>query len=430
MFRTSAFLFIFALSASAQVEFQQPYLETAPRYYFEALNFKSQDKLSRVDFYFQIPYSRLHFTKEGNEFASTFTISIRLLDNGNAAAYEDSWPERAVCRTFDETVSENILSSSQRHFTVRRGSYTLCVTVIESGTEMSIEEKQPVVVTDYSGEAPSISDIMILSSSSASSGKHVIVPNVRRNVVSSLDSFPVFYELYPGGMDSAFVTTEITGAKNKILYSKSGWIRGLDSITKVFDEIPKASLNMGVYRMNVSVRSSDGTDAPVLAKTSSPFSIHFPELPSTITDLDIAAEQMLFIADPSAIDSIKSAPDVKTKVTRFVSFWKDYHSNFSADARTSMEEYYNRVAYANRQFTHFFEGWKSDRGMIYILFGPPDNVERYPFNIDSKPYEIWHYYRKARHFVFVDDTGFGDYRLRNQSSGINSPFTGMDFPRK
>lgn len=430
VFRTIASIFLITLSASAQVELQQPYLDTAPQYYFEILNFRSQQKQSRLDFYFQIPYSCLHFIKDGNEFASTFTISIRLLDKDNVTAFEDSWPETAVCRTFDETVSENILSSSQRHFTVNHGSYTLYVTVTEPGTEVSLEEKQRVVVTDYSSATPSISDIMILTSSSASGGKHVIVPNVQRNVVSSLDSFPVFYEVYLPDMDSAYVTTEIAGAKDRVVYSNSAWIQAHDSVTKVFDEIPKVSLNMGLYRLKVSLRLSDGSNAPLLAEASSPFSIHFPELPSTITDLDIAAEQMMFIANSPTIDSIKSAPDVGTKVTRFVSFWKVYHSNFSADARTSMEEYYNRVAYANKQFTHFFEGWKSDRGMIYILFGPPDNVERYPFNIDSKPYEIWHYYRKARHFLFVDDTGFGDYRLRNQSSGMNSPFSGMDFPRK
>jgi hypothetical protein len=50
-------------------------------------------------------------------------------------------------------------------------------------------------------------------------------------------------------------------------------------------------------------------------------------------------------------------------------------------------------------------------GMIFILFGPPSNIERHPFEIDYKPYEIWYYYELNREFVFVDETGFGEYRL-------------------
>ena len=55
--------------------------------------------------------------------------------------------------------------------------------------------------------------------------------------------------------------------------------------------------------------------------------------------------------------------------------------------------------------------------MIYIVLGPPNNVERHPFEYDSKPYEIWYYYGINQQFYFVDDTGFGDYRLLNFNYG-------------
>jgi len=66
-------------------------------------------------------------------------------------------------------------------------------------------------------------------------------------------------------------------------------------------------------------------------------------------------------------------------------------------------------------------------GMIYILFGPPNSVDRHPFDIDSKPYEVWYYYQKDRQFMFVDETGFGDYRLMNPLSDVTSPSNGPDF---
>ncbi|CUS97606.1 GWxTD domain-containing protein [Candidatus Kryptonium thompsonii] len=76
-----------------------------------------------------------------------------------------------------------------------------------------------------------------------------------------------------------------------------------------------------------------------------------------------------------------------------------------------MEEYYSRVKYANEHFGHYLEGWKTDMGMVYIIFGPPSSVDRHPFDINAKPYEIWYYYEINRRFIFLDETGFGDYRL-------------------
>jgi len=64
------------------------------------------------------------------------------------------------------------------------------------------------------------------------------------------------------------------------------------------------------------------------------------------------------------------------------------------------------------------EGWRTDRGMVYIRFGAPENVERHPFETNSRPYEVWRYYNLNYEFVFVDDTGFGDYRLRYPSTDL------------
>ena len=73
--------------------------------------------------------------------------------------------------------------------------------------------------------------------------------------------------------------------------------------------------------------------------------------------------------------------------------------------------------YTNEHFSEYFEGWRSDRGMVFILLGLPDNVERHPFEVDSKPYEIWQYYNLNISLVFVDRTGFGDYHLTTPLTG-------------
>ena len=68
--------------------------------------------------------------------------------------------------------------------------------------------------------------------------------------------------------------------------------------------------------------------------------------------------------------------------------------------------------YANEHFSGLaMDGWLTDRGRIFIKFGPPDDIERHPFELETRPYEIWRYYSLRKVFLFQDYTGFGDYRL-------------------
>ena len=54
-------------------------------------------------------------------------------------------------------------------------------------------------------------------------------------------------------------------------------------------------------------------------------------------------------------------------------------------ARTLIRTYYSRVELANELFTSYIEGWKTDRGLISIIFGPPNYVRK------NKNFEIWIY---------------------------------------
>jgi GWxTD domain-containing protein len=73
------------------------------------------------------------------------------------------------------------------------------------------------------------------------------------------------------------------------------------------------------------------------------------------------------------------------------------------------EEHYRRIAYANEHFASHIPGWKTDRGRIYITFGPPDEI-------DSRPaVEDWRYryvegVGNDVDIQFADPTGMGEYR--------------------
>ena len=97
------------------------------------------------------------------------------------------------------------------------------------------------------------------------------------------------------------------------------------------------------------------------------------------------------------------------------------------------QEHYRRIVFANEKFGTDIPGWKSDQGRIYILFGPPDDVDSHPIaGPEWRPpkdvsgsakysWESWHY----RHIEgigenldleFIDLAGSGNYTLRTQLS--------------
>lgn len=64
-------------------------------------------------------------------------------------------------------------------------------------------------------------------------------------------------------------------------------------------------------------------------------------------------------------------------------------------AKTFMRSYYRRVELANLYFTSYKEGWKTDRGMIFLIFGLPDNVTY------TGSTEVWAYRNYDIRFTFV-----------------------------
>jgi GWxTD domain-containing protein len=93
------------------------------------------------------------------------------------------------------------------------------------------------------------------------------------------------------------------------------------------------------------------------------------------------------------------------------------------------EEHYRRIAYANERYASGIPGWKTDRGRIYITFGPPAEIESHPSGgtyqrpfeegggtTSTYPFEIWRYrwiegIGNDVMIEFVDPTMTGEYRM-------------------
>lgn len=99
-------------------------------------------------------------------------------------------------------------------------------------------------------------------------------------------------------------------------------------------------------------------------------------------------------------------------------FWNRRNPNPGSATNAYKNEFYRRVAYANEHFGSSGPGWKSDRGHVYIAWGPPDEISSKKYRkgpYTSYAYQIWTYQHLPgigkKSVTFVDRTGKGDYQL-------------------
>ncbi|UCF71390.1 MAG: GWxTD domain-containing protein [candidate division WOR-3 bacterium] len=124
-------------------------------------------------------------------------------------------------------------------------------------------------------------------------------------------------------------------------------------------------------------------------------------------------DQLQYIATPSEMNVLKQA-DVEQRDSLWVAFWKNFDPTPNTAYNEKEIEYYERIAYAEERFANGDRGWRSDRARVFVRYGPPDEIQSFPYELDSFPYEVWLYYKNNLRFVFVDRYGFGQYLLVNR----------------
>jgi GWxTD domain-containing protein len=107
-------------------------------------------------------------------------------------------------------------------------------------------------------------------------------------------------------------------------------------------------------------------------------------------------------------------------------FWERRNPDPGDPENEAKEEFYRRVAFANRHFAAGISGWKTDRGHVYIAWGPPNEIDhRNDLDHLAQPalgphaFEAWYYnyipgVGENVKIVFVDRTGNGDFRFASK----------------
>ncbi len=132
------------------------------------------------------------------------------------------------------------------------------------------------------------------------------------------------------------------------------------------------------------------------------FSETFPE----IKKAEDLVPPLRFITSKQEYDELSSSSNPKVAVEKF---WMNCTGNQDR-AKEVIRKYYNRVTDANLFFTSYIEGWKTDRGMIYLIYGAPNVIYRTAFA------ETW---------TYGEDNNINS--LSYSFSKVDNPFTDNDY---
>jgi len=133
------------------------------------------------------------------------------------------------------------------------------------------------------------------------------------------------------------------------------------------------------------------------------------------------------ISDEERVAFARLKADEERK--RFIEqFWARRDPTPETPRNEFKEQYYRRIAYANDHWAGNLPGWKTDRGRIYIRYGPPDEIDSHPSGGSysrpesegggtamTYPFEDWRYAHfeglGSLNIEFVDLSGSGEFRM-------------------
>src|SRR5579871_3346207 len=140
-------------------------------------------------------------------------------------------------------------------------------------------------------------------------------------------------------------------------------------------------------------------------------------------------EDVVYIITPEEKAAFKQLSNDEERDNFIEAFWQRRDPTPDTPENEFKEEHYRRIEYANEHFAAGIPGWKTDRGRIYIMYGPPDEIDAHPSGgeyerpmeegggeTSTYPFEDWRYrylegIGQEVIMEFVDTCMCGDYHM-------------------
>jgi len=263
----------------------------------------------------------------------------------------------------DLTSKKKITNTSQTYVPNLNAEKQHLTNISMLGKNVGAEQPNwsPVITYDVPAKIDSLK-FVIQATNNSSENPMTINTNLIRFKSDTSAARPMHYSNYS---PSSIEYKGINYDKEEVIESTQ---RKLIQAGNVLIEFTFSNQRRGNYRFEVTSNKNEETEEAALYKARD-FGIKSKHYPSVQSARELAAPLVYLMGEKShkKLMKIQNSDSLKKEVDRF---WLRNIRNTSK-ARSVIEKYYQRVEEANKQFSNFKEGWKTDPGMIYILFGPP-----------------------------------------------------------
>lgn len=351
-----------------------------------------------------LPNYALQFLKENDGFQSRFESRISLLDKDGKQIDSYSFDQTLTAEDYMETIRKNNWYIIEHDFTVLSEKYKVVGEVLDSDTrKRGIEEKE-IDLSNYNTDFFLMDPVVLTRVKGTWQGEINLIPTLSNEIQLQQHSIEIRL--------SGKIKPENFSIVINLFDQKNSLITSLDTLYKnsghYFNEMVNLPLGeLSGLRSKIKVTLSQAKNK---SEKEIDLIIKRPGVSEQISNIDEALDQMKYILTNEEHVLLNKSKG-KDRDELFAKFWKDRDPNPETTANELMDQYYLRVHYANDHFTSFSPGWQTDMGMIYILFGAPDDIERVFMSSNQNAKQTWHYYRINRSFIFYDENGFGDFRL-------------------
>jgi len=428
-----AMVISFCLTAisSAQTGYRPKNEFGEPRFAIEAVAFRGQNEGEiTVEVYYKIFYDALSYQKNDSGFTADYEVALSVEGDDDIALDGASRSGQIYVKSYAETRRATDFVINKSSFTFESDDdLTIRAILTDKVAGQPIDLKIKLKDHDFWGKYPSLSGVEFArevgpaqNKSKFNRGEYRIIPSVTRLFGGDMDSMLTYYqEVYPGTSQDKqlHLINEIRSRTKGIVYTDTVAYGEIFATQQLVHSIPVYNIAPGDYDL---VMRLEGRRGRLFEKLEESFELELTAETIYRNDYDLAVDMLKYLATGEERKRLESAKTPEERRRAWDEFWKLRDNDIHDAENPTKLEYFRRIRHANRNFSVMKRpGWKTSRGMIYITYGEPDEVEDYPFELSSKPYQIWNYYRinPARQFLFVDEWGDGNYRLQPPYDGIS-----------
>ena len=353
-----------------------------------------------------VPTRALTFVRENDRYRASYSATLSLMRATEAARRFESHQIVRVA-AFKETSRSDESVLYQQAVMVRPGSYDLSFSLRDdAGGKGSSIEATVNVPRIISGSLSSPIPVYEAVPRSSLDSLPRIVPTPRATVTLGQDStFTVYLEGYGAG--STFpVRASIFGENTSTaVWSDTTSLARRGTLFSGLVTIPVARLGVGSLTLAVTpIGGADTTRAPV-------FVTFGEDLPvATFSEM---VNYLRYFGSSSRLQALRDAPP-DARANLWATFLRETDPDPATPVNEALRDYFARIAQANARFREEGGiGWLTDRGRVLVALGTPDQFYE-PNTTDLNQRgraQIWEYRRHRLQIVFIDQTGFGRWRM-------------------